>query len=144
MEKYSVKHVILNHLADLKTGLLKGRLFQNRREFLNKIITEFYFDDSVICKKIQTLENTKRCVEDFEKLVLSLKNDYEIDIRTIMLYFWNHPELQEDEVYLVNIKEGEVWTKPDFISELRVGEVAYTTYGVDKVPDMKPLFGKLK
>lgn len=144
MEKYSVKNVILNHLADLKTGLLKGRLFQNRREFLSRIIREYYLDDSVLCKKIQSLQDTKRAIEDFEKLIISLKNDYEIDIRKIILYFWNHPELQEDEILLINIKAGETWNKPDFISELRVGEVAYTTYGRAKVSDMKPLFGKLK
>jgi hypothetical protein len=57
---------------------------------------------------------------------------------------WKHPELQEGEIMLINIKQNEVWNKPDFMEYIRVGNIAYRTYGKGVVEDMKPLFGKLK
>ncbi len=60
-----------------------------------------------------------------------------------------HPELKEGEVFLINATQKELengwWGKePDFIESLRIGNIAYTTGGTETVPEMKPLFGKLK
>lgn len=55
-----------------------------------------------------------------------------------------HPEQQEGEIFIINAKDGENWSKyPDWIESLRLGEVAYSTDG-KIVPGHKPLFGKLK
>lgn len=59
---------------------------------------------------------------------------------------WQHPELKENEVLLINVKDDEDWEKnlPDWLVSVRRGEVAYTTGGKEVVKDMKPLFGLLK
>jgi hypothetical protein len=58
---------------------------------------------------------------------------------------WQHPELREGEILFINVKDAEDWSKvPSFLEYLRHGEIAYTTGGKEVVPDMKPLFGKLK
>lgn len=73
----------------------------------------------------------------------------ERDARLMFKSDWTHPELKKEEILLINITEGEIkagrWTTPpSFISELRIGEVAYTTGGVEIVQGYKPLFGVLK
>lgn len=57
---------------------------------------------------------------------------------------WKHPELKNGEILLINVKNGERFSKPSFVKSLRIGKVAYTTEGLDVVPEMKPLFGLLK
>lgn len=53
-----------------------------------------------------------------------------------------HPELQEDEIFLINIPEEEPkWKPPDFLESIREGTQAYMCDGTP-VPDHKPLFGK--
>ena len=58
---------------------------------------------------------------------------------------WRHPELQEGEVVLINVRDEEEWSKPEFCEYVRRGEIAYTS-GRRKeiVPNMRPLIGKLK
>lgn len=56
---------------------------------------------------------------------------------------FKHPEIQDSEIFLLNVKDSEDWGIPPFCDSVRRGNVAYTTVG-DVVPDMKPLFGKLK
>ena len=71
------------------------------------------------------------------------------DARLMFKSDWTHPEQKQEETFLLNITESEIkagsWaTPPSFISELRIGEVAYTTGGVETVQGYKPLFGVLK
>lgn len=56
---------------------------------------------------------------------------------------YKHPEQQDGEVFLLNIKDNEDWGVPPFCESVRRGDTAYSTTG-EVVPDMKPLFGKLK
>lgn len=56
---------------------------------------------------------------------------------------YKHPEQQDGEIFLLNVKDSEEWGTPPFCESTRRGNVAYTTTG-EVVPDMKPLFGTLK
>jgi len=59
---------------------------------------------------------------------------------------WKHPELKENEEFLLNVTDKENWEfklSKDFKS-LRRGKVAYTTGGKEVVPNLKPLFGLKK
>jgi hypothetical protein len=143
---YKVKDVILSHLDDLKTGLLNGRLFDNRKQFIINLVRHYTFDDDgkSVRRKSLELENNVKSVSDLEDLILKIDNVTEIDFRTMRMYFWNHPELKEGETLIFNVRSDEHMNFNDIYSEIRLGEVAYTTYGVSIVPNMKPLFGKLK
>lgn len=57
---------------------------------------------------------------------------------------FTHPELQADEIFLLNVKDSENFGVPPFCISTRRGEIAYITGGGQVVPDMKPLFGKVK
>lgn len=57
---------------------------------------------------------------------------------------FKHPELQDGEIFLLNVKDSENFGVPPFCESTRRGNVAYITGGGQVVPDMKPLFGKLK
>ena len=58
----------------------------------------------------------------------------------------NHPELKDGEVLLLNVYEHEDWESniPEWIESVRRGNVAYKTNSTEIVPNMKPLFAKLK
>ncbi len=58
--------------------------------------------------------------------------------------FFKHPEQKDNEVFLINLKDGERWGKPSFMESIRIGKVAYTTWGESIVKNYKPLFGILK
>lgn len=59
---------------------------------------------------------------------------------------FKHPELQENEEFLINASEGQDWGKdlPDWIKSIRYGKVAYTTGGKEIVPNYRPVFATLK
>jgi hypothetical protein len=62
-------------------------------------------------------------------------------------YHFTHPEILENEVLLINVKDDEdmfVHSLPDWLTSVRKGDVVYATHGTYIVPDMKPLFGLLK
>ena len=59
---------------------------------------------------------------------------------------WKHPELKENEIFLINVRDKEDWESKlskDYKS-VRRGKVAYATGGKEIVPNMKPLFAVLK
>lgn len=61
-------------------------------------------------------------------------------------HLWKHPEQMDNEVLLINVKPHEDWESklPEWIQSVRRGQVAYTTYGKEIVPEMQPLFAILK
>jgi hypothetical protein len=77
-----------------------------------------------------------------------IKNTYKSCNQNIkqMKKDWKHPELKENEIFLLNVRDKEDWESKlskDYKS-VRRGNVAYTTGGKKIVPDMKPLFAVLK
>lgn len=59
-----------------------------------------------------------------------------------------HPELQENETYIMNVTQKELelglWENSPIFEDLRVGNVAYTTNGTEIVENYFPLFGKAR
>ena len=59
---------------------------------------------------------------------------------------WVHPEIKENEIFLINIKKGERFFKrlPSAIKSIRVGKIAYTSGNIHSIVlGMKPLFATL-
>lgn len=54
-----------------------------------------------------------------------------------------HPEIKEGEIFLLNVKDAEVWNGHSACESVRRGTVAYSTTG-EIVEGYKPLFGILK
>jgi len=79
----------------------------------------------------------------FQKLCEEAKNKAKLD---------PHPELQEGEIFLMNVNEDEfkqwVNNSPNSsLTDLRLGEKAYQTGGLVPVPaelNYRPMFGKRK
>lgn len=57
---------------------------------------------------------------------------------------WVHPEQKEDEIFFINVFNGENFNSPDFAKSSRLGDVAYTTGGKEVVPNARPMFITLK
>jgi len=57
---------------------------------------------------------------------------------------WIHPEQKEDEIFFINVFNGENFNSPDFAKSSRLGDVAYTTGGKEVVPNARPMFITLK
>lgn len=59
-----------------------------------------------------------------------------------------HPEIKDGEILLMNVKKGEplnnIFAKNKTFEYIRLGDTAYKTNSTDIVPEMSPLFGKLK
>lgn len=56
-----------------------------------------------------------------------------------------HPEMQDDEVFVINGKISEPWhIPPKFMEYLRKGKQAYDSNGVPLGEEWYPVFGKLK
>lgn len=54
-----------------------------------------------------------------------------------------HPEIQDGEIFLLNVKDSEIWNGHSACESVRRGTVAYSTTG-EIVEGYKPLFGTLK
>ena len=57
---------------------------------------------------------------------------------------WVHPEQKDDEIFLINVFNGESFNVPDFAKSSRLGDVAYTTGGKEAVPNARPMFITLR
>lgn len=57
---------------------------------------------------------------------------------------WVHPEQKEDEIFIINVFNGEKFNTPYFAKSSRLGDVAYTTGGKEVVPNARPMFITLK
>lgn len=59
----------------------------------------------------------------------------------------NHPELEEDEIFLLNIAPEEFerfnTSRPKWVKSLRMGKIAYKTNSTVIVTEFVPLFAKI-
>lgn len=117
-------------LAEPEPGDLRGQYRPTKTEFkmLLKNIQQF---KSFIVKR-QAYELASK-VREIEKYIIEVRD--------------SHPEQKQNEVFIMNIKNGEDWKTsklPDWIESLRIGKKAYVTDFSKIVKNYKPMFAILK
>ncbi len=119
------------------------------REILHILHEEFkksvFTDDKEFIEFVNKIQ--KENEDNFKLETVSDCVSYIFGYCSNLTYTFVHPEQKENEILLLNVKPDEpmfVHSLPDWLSSVRLGEVAYATNGVYIVEDMKPLFGTLK